>query len=245
VKWTLAPAAGTQLVTVTSSAVTGVSVAFVATNGATVTGVVHAGNVSPFANFSLSPSRGSRLSKSLSSSRTVSRRLSPNRIVVGFNNNTLGLAAAGTSAYRSMTTARAAVSRMQQSLTSFSRALPISDAQISPAMLAARVLVTDPAQIENVMAELRKQSDVAWVERDEVISIRDGAPRPMSAEFTRVFADRIVPSDYARNAKALVAGMTEMGFSTLLQKGLAGPIIQTFLTKANYHIQPSYLLFKL
>jgi subtilisin family serine protease len=194
VKWTLSPAAGTQVVTVTSSVVTGVSVSFVATNGATVTGVVTPGTTSPFANFSLSPSRGARLSKSLSSSRTVSRRLSPNRIIVGFNSNTLGLAAAGTSAYRSMTTARAAVSRMQQSLTTLSRSLPISDAQISPAMLAARVLVTDAAQIEHVMDELRKQADVAWVERDEIVSIRDGAPRPMSAEFTRRFTDLIVPS---------------------------------------------------
>src|SRR4029079_3789738 len=62
VKWTLAPTAGAQVVTVTSAQVTGVSVSFIATNGATVTGVVTAGNVSPFANFSLSPSRGSRLS---------------------------------------------------------------------------------------------------------------------------------------------------------------------------------------
>ena len=35
---------------------------------------------------------------------------------------------------------------------------------------------------------------------------------------------------YARNAKALVKGMRDMGFSTLLQDNEAGPIIQTFLT---------------
>ena len=35
---------------------------------------------------------------------------------------------------------------------------------------------------------------------------------------------------YARNADALVKGMAEMGFSTLLDKATAGPIIQTFLT---------------
>ena len=47
---------------------------------------------------------------------------------------------------------------------------------------------------------------------------------------------------YARNAKALVAGMTEMGFSTLLQEGLAGPIIQTFLTPRdlNFHFEQFY-----
>src|SRR5689334_9699247 len=52
VKWTLSPTAGTQVVTVTSAAVAGVSVAFVATNGATVTGVASPGINSPFANFS-------------------------------------------------------------------------------------------------------------------------------------------------------------------------------------------------
>lgn len=47
---------------------------------------------------------------------------------------------------------------------------------------------------------------------------------------------------YARNAKALVAGMTEMGFSTLLKEGLAGPIIQTFLTPRdpNFHFEQFY-----
>jgi 2-aminoethylphosphonate-pyruvate transaminase len=47
---------------------------------------------------------------------------------------------------------------------------------------------------------------------------------------------------YARNAKALVAGMTEMGFSTLLQEGIAGPIIQTFLTPRdlNFHFEQFY-----
>jgi 2-aminoethylphosphonate-pyruvate transaminase len=47
---------------------------------------------------------------------------------------------------------------------------------------------------------------------------------------------------YARNAKALVTGMTEMGFATLLPEGLAGPIIQTFLTPRdlNFHFEQFY-----
>jgi 2-aminoethylphosphonate-pyruvate transaminase len=47
---------------------------------------------------------------------------------------------------------------------------------------------------------------------------------------------------YFRNAKALVAGMTEIGFSTLLPEGLAGPIIQTFLTPRdiNFHFEQFY-----
>jgi 2-aminoethylphosphonate-pyruvate transaminase len=47
---------------------------------------------------------------------------------------------------------------------------------------------------------------------------------------------------YVRNAKALVTGMTEIGFSTLLPEGLAGPIIQTFLTPRdiNFHFEQFY-----
>ena len=47
---------------------------------------------------------------------------------------------------------------------------------------------------------------------------------------------------YARNAKALVTGMTEMGFATLLPEALAGPIIQTFLTPRdlNFHFEQFY-----
>jgi 2-aminoethylphosphonate-pyruvate transaminase len=47
---------------------------------------------------------------------------------------------------------------------------------------------------------------------------------------------------YARNAKALVAGMTAMGFEMLLDESLAGPIIQTFLTPRdpNFHFEQFY-----
>jgi 2-aminoethylphosphonate-pyruvate transaminase len=47
---------------------------------------------------------------------------------------------------------------------------------------------------------------------------------------------------YTRNAHALVAGMAEIGFSTLLDENLAGPIIQTFLTPAdpNFHFEKFY-----
>jgi 2-aminoethylphosphonate-pyruvate transaminase len=47
---------------------------------------------------------------------------------------------------------------------------------------------------------------------------------------------------YARNAQALVAGMREIGFSTLLEDEVSGPIIQTFLTPAdpNFHFEKFY-----
>jgi 2-aminoethylphosphonate-pyruvate transaminase len=47
---------------------------------------------------------------------------------------------------------------------------------------------------------------------------------------------------YKRNAQALVSGMTEIGFSTLLDENLSGPIIQTFLTPSdpNFHFEKFY-----
>ena len=47
---------------------------------------------------------------------------------------------------------------------------------------------------------------------------------------------------YARNARALIVGMREIGFSTLLEDDLSGPIIQTFLTPADpkFHFERFY-----
>ena len=47
---------------------------------------------------------------------------------------------------------------------------------------------------------------------------------------------------YARNARALVVGMRAMGFSTLLDDAVSGPIIQTFLTPSdpNFHFEKFY-----
>ena len=47
---------------------------------------------------------------------------------------------------------------------------------------------------------------------------------------------------YARNADVLIDGMREMGFSTLLEDNMAGPIIQTFLTPRdpNFHFESFY-----
>src|SRR5262245_26741739 len=188
VRWTLSGTPGTQIVTVTSSVLSGQSVAFVASNGATITGVVSAADANPFAAFSLAPR--ARSVASLSSARTVTREPSPDRIVIGFRGDKLGVAAAGSGAYRSLSVARQTVGRVQQSISALARSLPITNAEVSPAMLAARVRVSDPSDVERVMADLRSQPDVAWVERDGIISIRDGAPRPVSAEWLKRFSAR-------------------------------------------------------
>ncbi|HXT15757.1 MAG TPA: S8 family serine peptidase [Gemmatimonadaceae bacterium] len=198
VTWTLAPTAGTQVVTVTSANISGASVSFVANNGATISGVVTPANTNIFgATFSRSPAR----SLGIGSQRTVTRRPMSNRIVVGFRNDKLGVAAAGSGAYRSMSVARNAMLQLQSRAASLAASHPLRNARVSPAMLATRFEVTDTTQIDAVMASLRTDPNVAWVERDEIVSIRGGlAPRPQSAAFAMSFDGATTPaSEPARN----------------------------------------------
>jgi len=178
VTWTLAPTTGVQVVTVTSTQMTSASVSFVANNGAVISGTVTSAGGAPFgASFSRAASR----SAGFGTTRTITRHPSPNRIVVGFKNAVVGVAAAGSSAYRSMASARQSKGLLQQRVTALSRAHGLSHAEVSPALVAARVRVDDATQIDAVMSALRADANVAWVERDEIISIRDGAPHPMAA----------------------------------------------------------------
>lgn len=178
VTWTLAPTTGVQVVTVTSTQISTASVSFVANNGSVISGTVTSAGGNPFA-----PSFSRTVSRSPTSAptRTTTRHPSPNRIVVGFKSGVIGVAAAGSAAYRSMAVARQAKGLLQQRVAALSRAHGLSRAEVSPAMLAARVRVDDPTQIDAVMLALRADPTVAWVERDQIVSVRDGAPRPMPA----------------------------------------------------------------
>jgi len=177
VTWTLAPSAGVQVVTVTSTQISSASVSFVANNGAVISGTVSPAGGTPFgASFSRMVSRSS----SVAPAHTVTRHPSPNRIVVGFKSDVVGVAVAA-SANRSIISARHSKALLEQRVSVLSRANGLSHAEVSPALVAARVRVDDTTRIDAVMAALRADPNVAWVERDEIVSIRDGAPRPMSA----------------------------------------------------------------
>lgn len=178
VKWTLGPNTGTQVVTVTTAAAPAASVSFIASNGATISGTVTSSNTLPFgATFSRS-ARG----LGLNASRSVTRHPSPNRIIVGFKSGMLGVAAAGSNAYRSISVAQSTLGVMRSRSDALIATHPmIRRAELSPALVAARYEVVDSTQIDAAMAVLRADPNVAWVERDEIVSVRDGAPRPMSA----------------------------------------------------------------
>jgi hypothetical protein len=189
VTWTLAPTAGNQVVTATSSQIPNVSVSFVANNGATISGTVTTIPGMQFgANFSRSLSRGARFSIEPPS---PARHPSPSRVVVGFRNSMIGVAPAGAGSYQSICAARETGARLQSKIALLTRDMPVSRADISPALLAVRLRVSDTSKIDAMMATLRADPNVEWVEREQIISIRDGAPRP-KADLPFSVADRAV-----------------------------------------------------
>ena len=185
VTWTLSPTAGAQIVTATSPQIPGASAAFTAGNGATISGTIApvVGGQGYFfgANFTRLVPRGA----ATNAIAAPKRRLSRDRIVVGFRDDRLGVAAMGSGAYRSMTVAKTTASRIRDRLADLTQPRVVTRVQVSPAILAARMKVTDTTQVEAIMASLRGDPSVAYVERDEIVSIRDGAPHPMSAQFAR------------------------------------------------------------
>jgi subtilisin family serine protease len=228
VTWTLAPTAGVQVVTVTSTKMGNASASFVATNGAMISGTVTSAISGPYfgANLSMTPSRSARLG----TSRTVTRQPSVDRIVVGFKAGALGVAVAGSGAYRSISVARATSSLMRQQVSTFAQKMHLSHAQISPAILAARLRVDDTTQIDAVMAALRNDPSVAWVERDQIVTIRDGAPKPMSTDFVPATqgvpasgpirtATSLVPSDPGYFEQTWAANMVDLPRAWTLTTG--------------------------
>jgi hypothetical protein len=179
VTWTLAPTVGSQLVSVTSSAIPGTSASFVAGNGATISGTVTVSDASPFSPvFSRAPARA-RVASALVPSAGGRRR--SNQIIVGFRNTAMGLSSAGSSAYRSMTVARSASSRMQSRLDAVLAGRAIRETRISPAIMTARITLSDTTQVEETIRLLAADPAVAYAERDVVVSIRDRAPHAVVA----------------------------------------------------------------
>lgn len=234
VTWTLAPTAGVQVVTVTSSKLGNVSVSFVATNGAMISGTVTSATSGPYfgGNLSRTPARSARFS----TSRTITRRPSVDRIVVGFKNGALGVAAAGSGAYRSISVARATSSLIRQKVNAFAEKMHVSHAQISPAILAARLRVDDTTQIEAVMTALKSDPNVAWVERDEIVSVRDGAPKPTSTDFVPAtqalptsgpirLAGSLVPSDPGYWEQSWPANMVDLPRAWSITTGSSNVIV--------------------
>jgi subtilisin family serine protease len=174
VHWTLSPAVGPQVVTVTSAQIGGASVSFVAGNGPTIMGTVTAIAVNSFGStFSRSPLHVGLAATPRGAS---TNRPQSNRIVIGFKSAALGLAPVGSAAYRTMATARSAGARLNARVATFAARHGFRRTEVSPAILAARLTLVDTARIASVMDALRGEADVAYVEREATLTIRDAPP---------------------------------------------------------------------
>ncbi|HTE44233.1 MAG TPA: S8 family serine peptidase, partial [Gemmatimonadaceae bacterium] len=202
--WTLAPGVGTQVATATSAQVTGAAASFVANNGSTISGTVAINSSqSPFSpSLSVAPARGSRaIAPSAASPGPL---YSPDRIVVGFRDQTLGVDRAASMAYRSMPVARAAATKIQQRVTSLIGRLPLSHAEVSPALLAARLRVDDPSRLDEMMASLRQDPSVAYVERDAYARVPRRRGRSISSAES-MFAARTADLSVLGPARSLAS----------------------------------------
>jgi serine protease len=178
VTWTLGPSPGSQTATATSAAITGASVAFVASNGPTIMGAVTVSNPDPTSFFSapLAPAPATTAAGARGATRRSSRA-----IVVVFRSHVVHVAAAGSPAYQSMDVARATAKVLRTRTEAITRGLPIGETRISPAILAARLTLTDTTKVDSVLTVLRADPSVASASRDLVYTLRDGAPPPRPA----------------------------------------------------------------
>jgi hypothetical protein len=173
VTWTLASTPGVQTVTATSTAVPTASVGFVASNGPTILGSVTS-TTPPQGMLSATVARartGTHATASASMVRaTHPRRTVRDLVVVGFRNDRLHVDAAGSQSYRSMDVARSTATLLETRATAMMQRLPMTEAEVSPAILAVRFRVLDSTKVDSVIAALQTDSTVAWVTREGVAS---------------------------------------------------------------------------
>ncbi len=178
VSWTLGTTPGTQTATATSTAISGGAATFIAGTGPTITGTVTIADADPTSFFSAARARN----RAAAGARVLAApRYSNAGVEVTFRNDVMHVAAAGSPAYRSLGVARTTMSALQQRLTTITRGLPVRDLRVSPAVLAAHLVITDTASTGRVMAALRADPAIATVSRDLIYGIRDGAPAPQAA----------------------------------------------------------------
>jgi hypothetical protein len=182
VTWTLAPTVGNQIVSVTSASVPGVSATFLAGNGATISGTVTTTDALSFSPvFSRADPRALRAASALVATSAAHLRRS-NQILVGFKNAAPGTAATSIGVMRSMSVARSASSRMRARLDALLAGRAVREVRVSPAILTARITIADTSLVDETIRMLSAEPDVAYAQRNGVLSIRDHAPRAIVAD---------------------------------------------------------------
>ena len=232
VQWTLGSEPGVQSVTASAKGFPDVSATFVASNGAVITGTVVIANSSPTSLFALRGARSVVHRGAPTADAVAARqpRFGDRGIVLVFRSDVLRVASAGSGAYRSPAVARSVARTLAQRVASVTQGLPVRGVRVSPAILAAHLEVTDTSRVNDVLAALRADPAVAQADRDVIISIRDGAPRPQAARLPPAAfgtgavprsAATLLPDDPAYYAQAWGPSMVDLPRAWAITTGSA------------------------
>ena len=101
-------------------------------------------------------------------------QFTPNDLIVTFKSSRVGAPASGSAALASRSASLAVRHSIRARMAPHLRSPSIILAGVSPAVLAARVRVTDPAAIEQVAAALSADPSIAAVERNQIMRLNTG-----------------------------------------------------------------------
>jgi subtilisin family serine protease len=176
VTWTLAEANGVQSVTATTTTIPGARVVFQAKiTVSSISGTVAVGRAPPLAfSANRTPSPSAASVGSTRDEASLARALAaPHRLIVQFKPTLVGASRAFAIAKSEITRNHSA---MQQTLATYVARSIVTRAEVSPAILAARVTVPDGADVRSTIATLSSDPAVESVTVDEIM--------PMLGDYT-------------------------------------------------------------
>lgn len=186
VQRTLGPSAGTHTASATVSGLTGsVDFSATATPNATISGTITLSNsflsaplaastsVAVVPDVTLARSTPMKSVENRDQVRNLATpvvmppgRFTPDELIVTYRNTGLSVPAVGSAAMRSASTARAAGAAIRSDLSRVLSPTLAVVTGVSPAILAARVRVQDPARLDEVASALQRNPNVVSVERN-------------------------------------------------------------------------------
>lgn len=118
------------------------------------------------------------------SSRPAAAEYVPDELIVTFGPTPLSAPPIGSAAMAVPATAETVATSIQAALSPHVRPGRLAVAGVSPAILAARIKVANPFELDGIAAELRANPYVATVERNPIIRLEHTARRTAPAAFT-------------------------------------------------------------
>jgi subtilase family protein len=222
--WTLGTAAGANTLSATAAGVTGSPIVFTATGltAATISGTITVSNEPPTASAGVMSTRP----RPSSGARPALRRqaYTPDELIVRFRRGSFGALGIGASTTESRSAAAALGGRIRARMARHLAAGAAALAGVSPAMLAARIRVTRPAELEQLSRSLRTDPSVASVERNSVGWA--GSAASSSSALSQAAAPTR-PNDPFGPHQAWHYGMIDLPEAWSITTGSAGALVAT------------------